>query len=133
MSAGSVAPGIRAAISQLLAEYCALLDHGQFEDVAGLFVAEGQLEIPAGTFIGQAKLERFFARSPRGIHLCGLAALTAADPEDQAIHAVSSFSFVELATGRQVVGYYDDDIVLAEGHYRFAVRRIEMHQVPRGA
>jgi hypothetical protein len=118
----------RAGVMQLLGEYCTLLDHGQFADTAALFVDDGQLVLGERTFDGRSAVERFFVRAPRGVHLCGVPSLT---PKGSTVQAISAFQFVDVATGSQVVGYYDDDIVFAGGRCRFAVRRIEMHQLPR--
>jgi hypothetical protein len=120
-------PETYASVSELLGEYCVRLDSGRFEDWTDLFLADGRLEMKRQSVVGHDQLLDFARHAPRGIHLCGVPVIA------EAAGSASStcpWNFVDLATGTQVVGYYHDDIVIAEGRHRFRSRRIEMHFPP---
>ncbi len=120
-------PATAYAVSSLLAEYCATMDSGRFDEWVELFLTDGRLELPPAVIAGHAKLTRFAERAPVGIHVSGLP-LLATTPDS--ISSVCSWVFVERATGTAMAGYYYDDIVWAGGRYRFRARRVAMQASP---
>jgi hypothetical protein len=115
-------------VSSLLGEYCATIDSGRYDEFAELFVADGRLEVPTAVLVGREQLTRFASKSPRGVHVGGTPFISA---EAERIRSVCSFTFIDLDTGAQLVGYYHDDVVWADGRHRFRARRIEMHTPPQ--
>jgi hypothetical protein len=118
-------------VISLLGEYCNRLDHQRWEDWADLFVDDGRMELFDGnglsTIAGRDRLIRFAVRSPRGVHVSGMPALTEVSG---ALRSVSSWTFANLATGEQLVGYYHDELVDTPAGLRFLVRRVEMMNGP---
>ena len=114
-------------VSTLLGEYCVLLDSGRFQEWTALFLTDGVMEMKRQTMVGHEQLLDFARKAPRGIHLCGLPVIA---PTTEGATSTCPWNFIDLATGRQVVGYYHDEIVLSEGRHRFRHRRIEMHFPP---
>jgi len=97
----------RAGVTQLLAEYCTLLDMGN-SLTPQRFSSTRDGWSWRDAFTGRAAVERFFTRSAARGPLCAAPALGMEGP---VIAAISSFLFVDIATGSQVVGYYHDDLV----------------------
>jgi hypothetical protein len=118
-------------VISLLGEYCNMLDHQRWDDWADLFVSNGRMELldakGSSTIAGRDRLIRFAEKSPRGVHLSGVPALT---NFAGALRSVSSWTFSNLATGEQLVGYYHDEFVDTPGGLRFLVRRVETMNGP---
>jgi SnoaL-like domain len=114
-------------VISLLSEYCNMLDHQRWEDWADLFASDGRMELHDGnapaSIAGRDRLIRFAERSPRGVHISGVPALT-----DSAgvLRSVSPWTFLNLATGQQRVGYYHDEFIDTPAGLRFLLRRVEM-------
>jgi hypothetical protein len=120
-------PETHASVCDLLGEYCVRLDAGRFEEWTDLFLADGRLEMKRQSVIGHDQLLDFARQAPQGVHLCGLPVIV---ESAGVISSTCPWHFVDFATGTQVIGYYRDDIVFAEGRHRFRSRRIEMHFPP---
>jgi hypothetical protein len=114
-------------VISLLGEYCNRLDHQRWEDWADLFVSDGRMELLDGdgsvTIAGRDRLIRFAERSPRGVHVSGVPALT---ESVGVLRSVSSWTFLNFVTGEQLVGYYHDEFVDTPAGLRFLLRRVEM-------
>lgn len=123
-----VPPEAALEVIDLLGRYCTLIDHGSFEELAELFTPEGRMEMAGQTMSGRAEISRFMAEAPKGIHLVGIPAISAAG---EGVTAASAFQFIESSTGMQLIGYYHDEIVRTGGRLHFASRRIEMKRVPK--
>lgn len=120
-------PEIHVSVCDLLGEYCLRLDAGRYEEWTDLFLADARLEMKRQSVVGHDQLLDFARHAPRGIHLCGVPVIT---ETADGIASSCPWNFVDLDTGTQVVGYYRDDIVFAEGRHRFRARRIDMHFPP---
>ncbi len=121
-------PATSGSVQQLLGEYCLTMDSGAFDEWVRLFAADGRMVMGAREIAGHEALLRFATTAPRGIHLSGLPVITVID--ETTVHSACPWTFVELATGVQAVGYYHDDLVRSPGRYLFHTRRVEMHFPP---
>ncbi len=114
-------------VISLLGEYCNRLDHQRWEDWADLFASDGRMELYDGnvpaTIAGRDRLIRFAQRSPRGVHVTGLPVVT---DVDGVLRSVSSWTFLNFATGQQLVGYYHDEFIDTTAGLRFLLRSVEM-------
>jgi hypothetical protein len=126
--AASPDPETIAAVQQLLGEYCRTMDSGAFEEWVALFARDGRMAMGAREIVGPEALLRFATKAPRGIHLSGLPVITAGD--GASVRSSCPWTFVELATGVQAVGYYHDDIGWSEGRHQFLRRQVEMYFPP---
>lgn len=123
------------AIERLLASYALLLDSGDIEGCADLFVDDCEFVISDGRRVeGRAALRRFLeqgrARGAVGIHLPGA---TLVDVADDARTATTwqSFYFVANGTNTVVRGMYRDQVECDGDRWRFRRRDIEIYPGPR--
>ena len=117
-----------AAIRNLFARYCHLIDDARFAEWASLFTVDGTFRTPLGDATGHEALESFITDmlppERRGRHLC---ANTMIDVEGDRASAVTDYVFMAPVDGGFAVrgtSRYYDVLVRVEDSWRFAERTI---------
>ena len=116
-----LSPADDAAIRNLLAHYCVLLDLDDVEGWVGLFTPDATYLVYGRTFVGHDGLRKMMSGAPGGLHLGGPPAI---DPID-ADHArtMQNLLFIERTTGEMRRSLYDDELVRTPDGWRIASRR----------
>jgi hypothetical protein len=110
-----------AAISDLLARYCVLLDREDVDAVAELFVDDAQFHVFGHTYEGPEGVRRVLAGSPRGLHLAGPPVIDFADGRASVLQ---NLIYADATTHALRLVMYDDLLVETVGGWRFQERRI---------
>jgi uncharacterized protein (TIGR02246 family) len=127
----------REEIRELISHYCVAADAGKLDEVAGLFTPDGHLEFRGEKYVGADGILGMFTESGqrlRGSELTGTAL------RGRLLHTVSTTS-IELAPsgdtaraqsyftvfsgiGTDHWGRYRDELIVDDGRWRFAARKI---------
>jgi uncharacterized protein (TIGR02246 family) len=111
-----------AAIRELIAGYALALDAGDVDQCVELFVPDGEFEVYGRTFAGRDAIDKMFRDAPRGLHLTGVSRI---DVRDDAAAARSQVLFVRAGDLHLRPALYDDELVRADGRWRFRRRRCQ--------
>jgi 3-phenylpropionate/cinnamic acid dioxygenase small subunit len=125
------------AIRELLARYCFHFDSGEFDAWLDLFTEDGTFDLGArGHFVGRAALRKFLSALPLtdGVPMmkhCVVNSIVSVQG-DQA----TARSYVVVLQGGDtlsitVAGRYEDDIVKANGTWRFRKRKVHFDLMGR--
>ena len=122
----------KAAIHEVLAEYCFCLDGGRFEDMAALFTADGTWHTDFGKGVGRAgiveharSLRSGSAPARRGVHLTTNIVIRL--DGDRARVRIQLDRRAELRFGPVLssAGGYADEMVKQDGRWLFHYRKID--------
>jgi hypothetical protein len=108
-------------LTTLLASYATRLDRGEHDAFADLFTDDGRFLVFGRSFDGRAGLLKMATTAPAGLHLAGLPVLAV---DGDTATAEQSFFFVDVVTGDQRLGFYDDELVRTTDGWRFRTRRV---------
>jgi len=114
-------PADDAAIRNLLARYCLLLDQDDVDAWVQLFTPDGTYTVYGHTFAGPEGLRRMLAGAPGGLHLGGPPAVEAVDADHA--RAQQNLLFIERGTDAMRQALYDDELVRTADGWRIASRR----------
>jgi len=107
-------------ITRLLAEYTTRLDRREDEAWLELFAPDGEFHVYGRVFRGREELAGITRDAPGGLHLSGAPVV---DVDGDRATARQSFLFVDQDTRAARIGFYDDEVVRIDGHWRLQVRR----------
>jgi uncharacterized protein (TIGR02246 family) len=110
----------RDAIHDLLAAYALTLDADDIDGCLALFTDDAQFAVFGRTFSGRDGLRKMLTRAPRGIHLTGM---LLAEIDGDTATARAQVLFVEAGTHELRPALYDDELMKANGQWRFRRRR----------
>jgi hypothetical protein len=124
-------------IRRTLAEYCHHCDDGNFDELVALFAPHAVLAYGDSQALGQAELRAFFLErqglaDQRGKHLT---LNSVVDIDGNRARVLSDFLYLRIVDGVLTpvyAGRYRDDLVGADGRWRFARREILRMEEPRG-
>lgn len=109
-------------IRDLLAEYALRLDADDIDGCLALFAPDGEFEV-YGTVLSRERILKMFTRAPRGMHLTGAALVLRVDGDTAYVR--SQVLFVDSTTHQMRPALYDDDLIKADGTWRFRRRRCQ--------
>jgi 3-phenylpropionate/cinnamic acid dioxygenase small subunit len=110
-----------AAICNLLAHYCVLLDQDDVDAWVDLFTTDATYTVYGHTFRGHDGLRKMMSGAPGGLHLGGPPAVTFVD-DDRAL-AQQNLLFYERTGNEMRRALYDDELVRTADGWRIASRR----------
>ena len=110
----------REQIEDLLTAYAISLDVDDIEACVQLFTPTGGFEVYGRRYEGWDGLRKMMTAAPRGMHLAGRAAI---DISGDRASVRSQLIFFEASLSETRLAIYDDDIVNADGAWRFQSRR----------
>ncbi len=110
----------RAAIADLLATYALTLDADDIDGCLSLFTEDAEFLVFGKTLAGHDPIRTMLTRAPRGMHLTGA---TRIDLDGHSAAVRSQVLFVDSSTHQMRPALYDDDLVKADGRWRFQRRR----------
>jgi hypothetical protein len=107
-----------AAIRNLLARYCLMLDLDDIDGWVGLFTPDATYNVYGHAFEGHDGLHRMLSGAPSGLHLGGppVIELVASDRAQ----TLRNLLFVDRTTGDSRNAVYDDDVVRTSDGWRIA-------------
>ncbi len=116
-------------IRQLLVAYCQTCDDGRFEEWTALYVEDATFTVMGTTHTGRADLRAFIEGAQpldaRGKHFLSEPKI---ELDGDLARCVTDYIFL-AGKGADIkvtsAGRYIDDLVRADGRWRFAARRIE--------
>ncbi len=126
----------REEIRELISRYCVAADAGKLADVAALFTPDGHIDFRGEKHVGAAGILGMFTESGqrlRGSDLAGTAlrsrllhtvSTTSIEFDGPGSARVQSYFTVLSGIGVDHWGRYRDELVLDDGRWRFAARRI---------
>jgi uncharacterized protein (TIGR02246 family) len=112
----------RDAIRELIAAYALALDAGDIDGCVALFARDGEFAVYGRAFVGQDRIATMFRDAPRGLHLTGASHI---DVDGDAATARSQVLFVRAGDLQLRPALYDDELVCADGRWRFSRRRCQ--------
>ncbi len=112
----------RAAIRELLAGYALALDAGDVDECLALFTPDAEFTVYGRSFVGHEGIGKMFRDAPRGLHLTGVSRI---DARDDIATARSQVLFVRAGDLHLRPALYDDELVHANGQWRFRRRRCQ--------
>ncbi len=110
------------AIREVIAAYALALDAGDIDQCVALFVADAEFLVYGRTFAGHDGIAQMFRDAPRGLHHTGVSRV---DVRGDAATARSQVLFVRAGDLHLRPALYDDELVRADGHWRFRRRRCQ--------
>jgi hypothetical protein len=110
-------------IMGLLADYCATLDEGRFEDHIALYDDACRLHVFGRDVEGRDRIDRFMRGAHRGKHLSGVPHVQL---EGDKATSTSDFVFFRNDMQLNSCGTYRDELVRTAAGWRFAARTIEI-------
>ncbi len=110
-----------AAINDLLARYCVLLDREDVDAVARLFADDARFHVFGRTYDGPAGVRFVLADSPRGLHVASPPVIDLADGRASVLQ---NLIYADATTHALRLVMYDDVVVETPAGWRFAERRI---------
>jgi len=114
----------RQAITELLSRYGLLIDQQRTDEWMDLFLEDAVIEVPGRPPLRTGIDRRGLAEgAPRGLHLAAAPIVRAGNSDDSAL-AEQSFSFLNLQTGKPLVGWYEDELVKRAERWYIARRAI---------
>jgi SnoaL-like domain len=113
----------RQAITELLSKYGLLIDQHRPDDWMELFLEDAVIEVPGRPHYRTAADRRGLAQgAPPGLHLSAPPVIRAGSSDDAAL-VEQSFLFHNLASGKPLVGWYEDELV-KRGEQWYIARRV---------
>jgi uncharacterized protein (TIGR02246 family) len=112
----------RAAIRELIAAYALALDAGDIDACVALFVPDAEFLVYGRAFAGIDGIDKMFRDAPRGLHLTGVSQI---DVRGDTATARSQVLFVRAGDLHLRPALYDDELVRADGRWRFSRRRCQ--------
>ena len=113
----------RAAIHELIAAYALALDAGDIDGCVALFVPDAEFRVYGRVFAGSEDgIRKMFQDAPRGLHLTGVSRI---DVHGDTATARSQVLFVRSGDLHLRPALYDDELVPADGRWRFVRRRCQ--------
>jgi uncharacterized protein (TIGR02246 family) len=112
----------RAEIRELIAAYALALDAGDIDGCVALFVPDAEFGVYGRAFAGLDGIDSMFRNAPRGLHLTGVSRI---DVQGDTATARSQVLFVRAGDLHLRPALYDDELVRAEGRWRFRRRRCQ--------
>ncbi len=112
----------RAAIHELIAAYALALDAGDIDGCVALFVPDAEFLVYGRSFAGLDGIGTMFRDAPRGLHLTGVSRI---DVRGDTATARSQVLFVRAGDLHLRPALYDDELVRADGQWRFRRRRCQ--------
>jgi uncharacterized protein (TIGR02246 family) len=112
----------RAAIHELIAAYALALDAGDIGGCVALFVPDAEFLVYGRSFAGLDGIGTMFRDAPRGLHLTGVSRI---DVRGDTATARSQVLFVRAGDLHLRPALYDDELVRADGQWRFQRRRCQ--------
>jgi uncharacterized protein (TIGR02246 family) len=113
----------RAAIHELIAAYALALDAGDIDGCVALFVPDAEFLVYGRSFAGRDDgIRKMFQDAPRGLHLTGVSRI---DARGDTATARSQALFVRAGDLHLRPALYDDELVRADGQWRFRRRRCQ--------
>ena len=113
----------RAAIHELIAAYALALDAGDIDGCLALFVPDAEFRVYGRVFAGAGDgIRKMFQDAPRGLHLTGVSRI---DVDGDTATARSQALFVRAGDLHLRPALYDDELVRADGRWRFVRRRCQ--------
>jgi uncharacterized protein (TIGR02246 family) len=130
----------REEIRQLISRYCTAADTGRLDEVAGLFTVSGHIDFRGAQHVGADGIGAMFAESgrrlrgnmPPGRLLHTVSTTDISLLSDDTAKAISYFT-VFSGLGADHWGRYRDELMVADGRWRFAARVITVDgRIPGG-
>ncbi len=110
------------ALRELIAAYALALDAGDIDQCVALFVRDAEFLVYGKTFAGLDAIAQMFRDAPRGLHHTGVSRI---DVRGDTATARSQALFVRAGDLHLRPALYDDELVRADGHWRFRRRRCQ--------
>jgi 3-phenylpropionate/cinnamic acid dioxygenase small subunit len=108
-------------ITQLLAQYCLILDHDDVDAWVALFTPDATYEVYGRAFEGHDGLRRMMTGAPGGLHLGGPPVIRMLD-RDRA-ETQQNLLFIDRNDGATRSAVYTDELVRTADGWRIAKRR----------
>ena len=108
-------------ITQLLAQYCLILDHDDVDAWVALFTPDATYEVYGRAFEGHDGLRRMMTGAPGGLHLGGPPVIRMLD-RDRA-ETQQNLLFIDRSNGATRSAVYSDELVRTGDGWRIAKRR----------
>jgi 3-phenylpropionate/cinnamic acid dioxygenase small subunit len=108
-------------ITQLLAQYCLILDHDDVDAWVALFTPNATYEVYGRAFEGHDGLRRMMTGAPGGLHLGGPPVIRMLD-RDRA-ETQQNLLFIDRNDGATRSAVYTDELVRTGDGWRIAKRR----------
>lgn len=108
-------------ITQLLAQYCLILDHDDVDAWVALFTPDATFEVYGRAFEGHDGLRRMMTGAPGGLHLGGPPVIRMLD-RDRA-ETQQNLLFIDRNDGATRSAVYTDELVRTGDGWRIAKRR----------
>jgi 3-phenylpropionate/cinnamic acid dioxygenase small subunit len=108
-------------ITQLLAQYCLILDHDDVDAWVALFTPDATYEVYGRAFEGHDGLRRMMTGAPGGLHLGGPPVIRMLD-RDRA-ETQQNLLFIDRSDGATRSAVYTDELVRTGDGWRIAKRR----------
>ena len=114
----------RQAITEILSRYGLLIDRQEPDEWLKLFLDDAVIEVPGRPAYRTGEDRRSLAEgAPRGLHLAAPPVIRAGGSEDVAL-VEQSFQYHNAATGKSLIGWYEDELVKRGEHWFIARRAI---------
>jgi uncharacterized protein (TIGR02246 family) len=110
------------AIREVIAAYALALDAGDIDACVALFVPDAEFEVYGRSFVGTDGIDTMFRNAPRGLHHTGVSHV---DVTGDTATARSQVLFVRAGDLHLRPALYDDELVRADGRWRFRRRRCQ--------
>ena len=110
------------AITNVLADYAHLVDSGDFDGAAGLWIPEGVMRVFNRDVVGRAAIAEFLAGAYRGKHLGGAPAM-AIDSDRATVRSGYAF-WLASDLSLSSLGRYEDTFVHADEGWSLEHRKI---------
>lgn len=108
------------AVREVIAAYALALDAGDIDQCVALFVPDAEFLVYGRTFAGHDAIAQMFRDAPRGLHHTGVSRI---DVRGDTATARSQVLFVRAGDLHLRPALYDDELVRADGTWRFRRRR----------
>ncbi|MFT5201968.1 MAG: hypothetical protein ACI9C1_001350 [Candidatus Aldehydirespiratoraceae bacterium] len=111
-----------AGVTRLLTAYGSFLDRGDHDAWLALFVEPAALSIGDGAALETSEARRHYAESaPQGVHIANPPLVT---HKDDTATSVQTFVFWDATGGVGMPGWFDDELRLDRGYWKFARRAV---------
>lgn len=116
-------PEVHAAITNLLARYCLLLDLDDVDAWVQLFTADASYEVFGRSWEGHDGLRKMMRGAPRGLHLGGPPVIDVVSADSA--NTMQNLLFVEATAGVMRRSVYTDELRLTGEGWRIFKRRCQ--------
>lgn len=106
-------------VRALITRYALALDTGDVDGCVQLFVPDAEFVVYGRTFAGRDAIGRMFRDAPRGLHLTGVSEIAV---RGDSATVRSQVLFVRAGDQQLRPAVYHDELVRADGHWRFRRR-----------